>query len=87
PTPARVWIIESSDIQYTHNGDIWEPVQGSSRTYPALFWAPRVDVGYRIKQGEQPIDVLIQGDISANINDEIFVLPYYSIGVGIRVGL
>ncbi|HAA14873.1 MAG TPA: hypothetical protein DCE41_25560 [Cytophagales bacterium] len=86
-TRSGVGLITSSDIQYTFNGEVWEPTRGDGMGYLALFWAPRLDVGYRLKTGPRPVDILLQGDISANINDRIFVLPYYSVGVGVRVGL
>lgn len=79
--------MQDADIQYQHIDGVWEPIRANSGRKMAVLITPRLDIGYRIKEGKQPLDVFVKADGTLIFNRRNLGSPYYGLGFGLRMGL
>lgn len=80
-------IISSRDPQYVLENEIWVPTNSNRSIFFATSFSPRVDLGYRILTVPYPVDLIANYQVSLVGHPEFGLLPYYSTGIGVRVGL
>jgi hypothetical protein len=78
--------VKNSDIQYVYENDKWVTTNNyQPATFDALF-GPRLDLGYRIMNGANPIDILVVSHAMIHVHSEFGGLPYYGLGIGVKYG-
>lgn len=79
--------VKNSDVQYVYEEGKWVAAPNYDPTRLAFLISPHLDLGYRIRENKNPIDLFLTSHLLL-INDyEWGALPYYGIGVGVRYGL
>ena len=79
--------ISSRDPQYILEDGQWIPtsedrIRGWGRTF-----SPRLDIGFRLLEGERTLDAFVNGHVEITAHPEFGALPYLGYGVGIRTNL
>lgn len=79
--------ISSRDPQYILENEVWVPTNSNRTNFAATSFSPRIDLGYRILTVPYTVDLIANYQASLVAHPEFGILPYYSTGIGVRVGL
>lgn len=82
---GATWV-KPSDVRYRYDGERWVETENTALFDRGVFISPRLDFGYRIIEGNHPIDVAVNGTFSL-AETGIGLAPYYAYGLGVRYGL
>lgn len=84
-------LVQTRDVQYQYNGEIWEPIDYAGRTFFRGTGQLGLDLGYRLNVADRPVDLLLNGSAYMGgpyLDGPEFILwMWQSVGVGVRVGL
>ena len=80
-------LISSRDPQYVWENEVWVPTNSNRESFGATSFSPRIDIGYRVLTAPYTVDVIANYQASLVGHPEFGALPYYSTGIGVRVGL
>lgn len=78
---------QGADIQYINSNGQW--IVNDNKREPTLDYlmSPRVDIGYRISNNENPIDIFLNYQMTLYLSPEQQIgLPYQGYGFGVRYG-
>lgn len=78
--------VKSSDIRYTYEEGVWVETKNEDRANVDVLISPRLDVGYRISDKALPIDIFANSQLTINANNRVGAVPYYGLGLGLRIG-
>ncbi len=78
-------LVQNTDLQYEYDGEQWVKAKNSTGAGISVLLGTGLDFGYRISEGEHPIDVVLNGRLQLVASD-FGLLPYYAYGVGMRYG-
>lgn len=79
--------VQNSDVQYSYEGGKWVVTDNTDSPVIDVIFGPRMDLGYRVVTGENPIDVLISSNLLLHFDSKIGdAFPYYATGIGVRYG-
>lgn len=81
-------LTKNSDIQYVLEDGKWVPTSNFVPLSVNVHFTQRMDLGYRIKKGEHPLDLIGTSHLFTILNpSQNFLATYYGAGLGVRVGL
>lgn len=75
------------DIQYINSNGQW--IVNDQKREPTLdlLISPRIDLGYRVMNNENPIDIFLNYQMTLYLSPiQQFGIPYHSYGLGVRYG-
>jgi hypothetical protein len=78
---------QGADVQYIYENEKWIVSETPRNVTTDLLLSPRLDAGYRIVSGGNPIDVFINYQMTLYVSNENQIgLPYHGYGFGVRYG-
>jgi len=83
---AGVARVSNIDPQYILEDGKWIPTDNYAQPRTDFMFGPRLDLGYRISDAGNPIDVVLNSNLNLHINPEIGGIPYRALGFGVRYG-
>jgi hypothetical protein len=78
---GRIW---NSDTQYILEDGVWVPTENYMQSYNSFSFGPRMDLGYRVANGNHPIDILVKSHLTLRLENQTGGLPFYGVGFGVR---
>lgn len=79
---------KNSDVQYIYESGEWVKAKNYAQASMDITLAPRLDFGYRILEGNLPIDLLVSSQLMIHYDSSIGSgLPTYGAGLGLRFHL
>lgn len=79
--------VKSADVQYVLEDNKWVISKETRLITKDLLLSPRIDVGYRIRNNEHPIDVVLNYQMTLYVSPVLEVgIPYHGYGLGVRYG-
>jgi len=79
--------IQNSDPVYIYEENEWKPTENTSPAYTSVSFGPRLDIGYRILDKENYLDVILKSHLTLRLENRSGGLPFYGVGFGVRYGL
>lgn len=76
---------QGADIQYVNSNGQW--IVSDQKRAPTLDYllSPRVDLGYRIVNNENPIDIFLNYQMTLYLSPaQLIGIPYHGYGLGVR---
>ena len=78
--------VSNIDPQYILEDGKWVPTDNYAESHIDFMFGPRLDLGYRISDAGNPIDVVLNSNLNLHLNPEIGGIPYRALGFGVRYG-
>lgn len=78
---------KARDVQYIYDGESWVKSPNPSEPETHNLSVLRLDLGYRWKEGNHPIDFVAHTQLSLLDHNDYGAIPYGAAGIGIRYGL
>jgi hypothetical protein len=79
--------VKSADIQYIYKEGKWIVSEETRLITKDLLISPRIDIGYRIRNNNHPIDIVINYQMTFYFSPVLEInIPYHGYGVGVRYG-
>lgn len=79
--------ISTTDPQYVYENEVWVPTDSNRENFGVSSFSPRIDIGYRVLTAPYTVDVIANYQVSLVGGSNVFFPPFYSTGIGVRVGL
>lgn len=79
--------ISTRDPQYVYENEVWVPTDSNRESFAVSSFSPRIDLGYRILTVPYNVDLIANYQASLVGGSNVFFPPFYSTGIGVRVGL
>lgn len=76
--------VKGTAPEYVLEDGIWVTTQNTTPGFVAFQLSPRVDLGARILEGAHPLDVFLTASGTLLGHPEYGLLPFYSVGGGVR---
>jgi hypothetical protein len=83
---AGVARVSNIDPQYILEDGKWVVTDNYATPHVDFMFGPRLDLGYRISDAGNPIDVVLNSNLNLHLNPEIGGIPYRALGFGVRYG-
>jgi hypothetical protein len=78
---------KGEDIQYVLENDKWVVSKANRPTTIDLLLSPRIDVGYRITETKNQIDLFFNYQMTLYVSPVLEIgIPYHGYGLGVRYG-
>lgn len=80
--------VKPTDIRYEYDGDKWVVSKNLDPVFSRITASVGLDLGYRIRKGYKPIDLLINGTATIGgpyIKDSVPIWAWKSLGLGLRM--
>ncbi|MEL6252802.1 MAG: hypothetical protein AAFR87_12380 [Bacteroidota bacterium] len=78
---------QARDVQYIYEGDQWVRSPNPANPEGHNLRVVRLDLGYRLREGNHPIDIIGNTQLSILKHTDYGPIPYGAAGIGIRYGL
>ena len=79
--------ISSRDPQYLLEDGQWVPTSEGRVSGWGMMLNPRLEIGYRILEGERTLDAFVNSHAEITVHPEFGTLPYLGYGIGVRTNL
>ncbi len=78
--------VSSIDPQYILEDGKWVATNNYTEPRIDFMFGPRLDLGYRISDAGNPIDVVLNSNLNLHLSPQVGAIPYRALGFGVRYG-